>query len=141
MLAGAGVRGGAVYGRTDKDAAYADEKPSKPEDLAGIFFASFSKEHPGTFPSAVEVAAEDGKTEKKIEPVKEGLIVAVAVQDGKLGRVEKAIGPHAADRQEVSNGLRAPADVGFERRSPRPETSVRASWPPSPPSFRARSCA
>jgi K+-transporting ATPase ATPase C chain len=48
----------------------------KPEELppaiAGIFFASFSKEHPGTFPSAVDVAAEDGKTEKKIEPVKEG---------------------------------------------------------------------
>jgi K+-transporting ATPase ATPase C chain len=44
----------------------------KPEDLAGIFFASFSKEHPGSFPSAVEVAADEGKTEKKIEPVKEG---------------------------------------------------------------------
>ncbi len=46
----------------------------KPEELApaiaGIFFASFSKEHPGTFPRAVEVAT--GKTEKKIEPVKEG---------------------------------------------------------------------
>ncbi len=45
----------------------------KPEDLAGIFFASFSQEHPGTFPSAVDVATEEeGKTEKKIEPVKEG---------------------------------------------------------------------
>jgi K+-transporting ATPase ATPase C chain len=48
----------------------------KPEELApaiaGIFFASFSKERPGTFPSAVEVAAEDGKTEKTIRPVKEG---------------------------------------------------------------------
>lgn len=44
----------------------------KPEDLAGIFFASFSKENPGTFPSGVESATEDGKTEKKIEPVKAG---------------------------------------------------------------------
>jgi len=48
----------------------------KPEELApaiaGIFFASFSKEHPGTFPGAVEFGAEEGKTEKKIEPVKEG---------------------------------------------------------------------
>jgi K+-transporting ATPase ATPase C chain len=44
----------------------------KPEDLAGIFFAGFSKEHPGTFPSAVEVADADGKTEKQIQPVKEG---------------------------------------------------------------------
>jgi K+-transporting ATPase ATPase C chain len=40
--------------------------------IAGIFFASFSKEHPGTFPGAVEVATEDGRIEKKIEPVKEG---------------------------------------------------------------------
>jgi K+-transporting ATPase ATPase C chain len=44
----------------------------KPEDLAGIFFASFSNEHPGMFPGTVEAAGEDGKTEKKIEPVKEG---------------------------------------------------------------------
>lgn len=44
----------------------------KPEDLAGIFFASFSKEHPGTFPGPVEAAGEDGTTEKKIKPVKEG---------------------------------------------------------------------
>jgi K+-transporting ATPase ATPase C chain len=44
----------------------------KPEELAGIFFTSFSKEHPGTYPSAVEVVGEEGKPEKKIEPVKEG---------------------------------------------------------------------
>ena len=36
------------------------------------FFASYSKDHPGTFPSAVEHKTPDGKTEKKIEPVKEG---------------------------------------------------------------------
>ncbi len=44
----------------------------KPEDLAVVFFTSFSNANPGTFPSAVESATEDGKTEKKIEPVKEG---------------------------------------------------------------------
>ena len=44
----------------------------KPEDLAGAFFASFSKAHPGTFPSAVEHSNADGSTEKKIEPVQRG---------------------------------------------------------------------
>jgi K+-transporting ATPase ATPase C chain len=44
----------------------------KPEDLAGLFFTSFSKANPGTFPGAVDSPTEDGKTEKKIEPVKEG---------------------------------------------------------------------
>src|SRR5260221_2209761 len=44
----------------------------KPEDFAAVFFASFSKEHPGAFPSAVETATEDGKTDEKIEPVKQG---------------------------------------------------------------------
>lgn len=45
---------------------------SKPEDLAIVFFTSFSNSNPGMFPSAVESAAEEGKTEKKIAPVKEG---------------------------------------------------------------------
>lgn len=44
----------------------------KPEDLAGPFFTDFSQAHPGAFPSAVEHKTPDGKTEKKIEPVKEG---------------------------------------------------------------------
>ena len=44
----------------------------KPEDLAVPFFTSFAKDHPGTFPSAVEHKTSDGKTEKAIEPVKEG---------------------------------------------------------------------
>ncbi len=41
----------------------------KPEELAAVFFASFSKEHPGTFPSGV---TPEGTTEKKIEPVNVG---------------------------------------------------------------------
>jgi len=44
----------------------------KPEDLAVPFFVSFSKDHPGTFPSAAEHKTADGKTVKVIEPVKEG---------------------------------------------------------------------
>jgi K+-transporting ATPase ATPase C chain len=36
------------------------------------FFTSYSKAHPGTFPSAVEHKGPDGKIEKRIEPVKEG---------------------------------------------------------------------
>jgi K+-transporting ATPase ATPase C chain len=44
----------------------------KPEDLAVLFFVSYSKDYPGTFPSAVEHKTADGKNEKRIEPVKEG---------------------------------------------------------------------
>ncbi len=47
----------------------------KPEDLAagiaGGFFATFSKEHPGTFPGVAEFE-KDGKTAKTVGPVKEG---------------------------------------------------------------------
>ena len=41
-----------------------DTPEPKPEDLAVPFFTSFSKDHPGTFPSAVEHKTADGKTEK-----------------------------------------------------------------------------
>jgi K+-transporting ATPase ATPase C chain len=44
----------------------------KPEDLAVLFFEDFSKTFPGTFPSIVERKADDGKMEKRVEPVKEG---------------------------------------------------------------------
>jgi K+-transporting ATPase ATPase C chain len=49
-----------------------DNPEPKPEDLAVVFFASFSHDHPGTFPIAVEQKAPDGKTQKRIEPAKEG---------------------------------------------------------------------
>jgi potassium-transporting ATPase KdpC subunit len=45
---------------------------TKPEDLAEPFFTSFSKSHPGAFPSAVDHKTADGKTETVIEPIKEG---------------------------------------------------------------------
>jgi hypothetical protein len=38
VLAGGGVRGGMVYGSTDRDAAYALDHPTKPEDLAATIF-------------------------------------------------------------------------------------------------------
>lgn len=48
-----------------------DNSEPKPEDLAGVFFTTFSKEHPGKFPMAVERQS-DGKTETVIEPAREG---------------------------------------------------------------------
>ncbi|MGL5096705.1 MAG: DUF1501 domain-containing protein [Planctomycetia bacterium] len=38
VLAGAGIRGGTVYGKSDKDAAYAVDKPLKPEDVAATLY-------------------------------------------------------------------------------------------------------
>lgn len=49
-----------------------DTPEPKPEDLAGPFFESYSKAFPGTWPVAVPHTLPDGKTEKRIEPVKEG---------------------------------------------------------------------
>jgi K+-transporting ATPase ATPase C chain len=49
-----------------------DTPQPKPEDLAVAFFTSFSHEHPGTFPVSIEHRTADGKTSKRIEPVKEG---------------------------------------------------------------------
>jgi len=38
VLAGAGIRGGTTYGRSDKDAAYPLDHPTSPEDLAATVF-------------------------------------------------------------------------------------------------------
>ena len=60
-------------GHAEDVALWKKDNPSnpepKPEDLAGIFFNSFSKEHPGKFPSWV---TPEGSAEKKIEPVAAG---------------------------------------------------------------------
>ncbi len=40
VLAGAGIRGGITYGRSDKDAAWPAERPTSPEDLAATIFHS-----------------------------------------------------------------------------------------------------
>ncbi len=41
----------------------------KPEDLAGLFFVSFSHTHPGSWPGTIEDKTPDGKIEKHIVPV------------------------------------------------------------------------
>ncbi|MDB5392315.1 MAG: hypothetical protein JWM11_7961 [Planctomycetaceae bacterium] len=38
VLAGGGIRGGTIYGRSDKDAAYPADKPVSPENLAATVF-------------------------------------------------------------------------------------------------------
>jgi hypothetical protein len=38
VLAGGGVRGGIVYGGSDKDAAYPIDNPTSPEDLAATVY-------------------------------------------------------------------------------------------------------
>jgi hypothetical protein len=38
LVAGAGVRGGTCYGRSDTDAAYPAENPTRPEDLAATLY-------------------------------------------------------------------------------------------------------
>jgi hypothetical protein len=40
LLAGAGIRGGIVYGKSDRDAAYPIEKPVSPEDIAKTLYWS-----------------------------------------------------------------------------------------------------
>jgi K+-transporting ATPase ATPase C chain len=57
----------AEWVKSNPDAA-APEAP----DLAVPFFDSFSTDHPGRFPAAVEHETADGKTETSIEPVKDG---------------------------------------------------------------------
>jgi K+-transporting ATPase ATPase C chain len=44
----------------------------KPEDVAVPFFTDFSESHPGMFPASVAHKTPDGKSETRIEPVKEG---------------------------------------------------------------------
>lgn len=57
-------------------AQWIEDNPDTPKpvaaDLAVIFFDSFSKDHPGRFPSAVQHQSADGKTVSRIEPAKEG---------------------------------------------------------------------
>src|SRR4029079_12959823 len=38
VLAGGGIRGGIVYGASDKDAAYPIDRPTSPEDLAATIY-------------------------------------------------------------------------------------------------------
>ena len=48
-LAGAGIRGGAVYGRSDKDAAYPQDKPVSPQNLGATIFHALGIDPSGPF--------------------------------------------------------------------------------------------
>ena len=60
----------------DVVAQFVKDNPATPQpaaaDLAVLFFEDWSKTHPGAFPSIVEHATAEGKTEKAVEPVQEG---------------------------------------------------------------------
>lgn len=45
VLAGAGIRAGAIYGETDADAAYAVTPPVSPEDLAATIYQALGIDH------------------------------------------------------------------------------------------------
>ena len=45
VLAGAGIRGGTMYGGSDKDAAYPVDNPTKPEDLAATIYHALGIDH------------------------------------------------------------------------------------------------
>src|SRR5262249_32580308 len=49
-----------------------DIQDPAPADLAVVFFESFSKEHPGKFPSAVTKTDAAGKSTTTIEPIADG---------------------------------------------------------------------
>lgn len=52
LLAGAGVKGGITYGKSDRDAAYPIEKPVSPEDLAATIYSSLGVSHELQLPNA-----------------------------------------------------------------------------------------
>lgn len=45
VLAGAGIAGGSIYGKSDKDAAYPIENPVSPEDLAATIYYALGIDH------------------------------------------------------------------------------------------------
>jgi K+-transporting ATPase ATPase C chain len=67
-----------VWSKANPDivAQFVKDNPATPKpaasDLAVVFFEHFSKDHPGTFPSAVTHKGPDGKDVTEIAPVKEG---------------------------------------------------------------------
>jgi hypothetical protein len=52
VLAGAGIRGGTVYGASDKDAAYPLDHPTSPEDLAATIYHALGIDHHLQLPDA-----------------------------------------------------------------------------------------
>jgi uncharacterized protein (DUF1501 family) len=52
LVAGGGVRGGMVYGGSDKDAAYPIDRPTHPEDLAATIYQALGIDHHLQLPDA-----------------------------------------------------------------------------------------
>ena len=52
VLAGGGIRGGTVYGTSDKDAAYPLDHPTSPEDLAATIYHALGIDHHLQLPDA-----------------------------------------------------------------------------------------
>jgi hypothetical protein len=52
VLAGGGIRGGALYGASDKDAAYPVDRPTTPEDLAATIYEALGIDHHLQLPNA-----------------------------------------------------------------------------------------
>ena len=62
VIAGAGIRGGTVYGGSDKDAAYPIDRPTSPEDLAATIYHTLGIDHHLQLPDATgrPVSINDG---------------------------------------------------------------------------------
>lgn len=52
VMAGGGIRGGSLYGGSDKDAAYPIDNPVKPEDLAATIYQALGIDHQLQIPDA-----------------------------------------------------------------------------------------
>lgn len=69
VLAGGGVRGGTVHGKSDKDAAYALDSPTSPEDLAATIYHALGIDHELRVPDAQNrpvAIVEDGQPFTKL---------------------------------------------------------------------------
>jgi hypothetical protein len=62
VIAGAGIRGGIVYGGSDKDAAYPIDRPTSPEDFAATIYHALGIDHHLQLPDAAgrPVSINDG---------------------------------------------------------------------------------
>ena len=81
-----------------------DTPEPKPEDLAVPFFTDYANVHPGTFPGAVEQKLPGGKTEKKIEPLKEGTDIQAAFFDMWLAEHKDAELQHVPADMVMASG-------------------------------------
>jgi len=62
VLAGAGIRGGTVYGRSDRQAAYPVDRPVSPEDLAATIYHALGIDPHIQLPDGRPIAVVEGGT-------------------------------------------------------------------------------